>query len=72
MYIYIFPYTPQIVETHLKELLPHVALHQKKDPFVAIAGAMAEHVETSLAGLTVKLLRRATSLAKIYFAPWIP
>lgn len=30
-------------------------------------GAMAEHVETSLAGLTVKLLRRATSLAKIYF-----
>ena len=33
-------------------------------------GAMADHVETSLAGLTVKLVRRATSLAKIYFAPW--
>jgi len=31
-------------------------------------GAMADHVETSLAGLTVKLVRRATSLAKIYFA----
>jgi len=38
---------------------------------IPTAGAMAEHVETSLAGLTVKLLRRATSLAKIYFASWI-
>ena len=35
-----------------------------------LLGAMADHVETSLAGLTVKLVRRATSLAKIYFAAW--